>query len=139
MTKTDFKNVDEYLATLPEHTQEVLQRVRGIIRKALPDAEETISYQIPGIKQRGASVLAFAGWKQHYSIYPATKRLVEAFGDELSPYVLGKGTIRFPLALPVPVKLIGRIVKFLEQEAHARSAAKAARSVAKAARSKKRQ
>ena len=57
-------------------------------------------------------MLFFAGWKQHYSLYPATRRVVEAFKDDLAPYEVSKGTIRFPLSEPVPVKLIGRIAKF---------------------------
>ena len=72
MAKTDFKSVDEYIASQPEAAQGVLQRVRSTIRKALPEAEEVISYQIPAYKLHGGPVLYFAGWKQHYSLYPAT-------------------------------------------------------------------
>jgi uncharacterized protein YdhG (YjbR/CyaY superfamily) len=118
MAKTDFKSVDEYIATHPEDVQAILQRVRGAIRKAVPGAEEVISYQIPAYKLHGGAVLYFAGWKQHYSLYPATDHLVEAFKDDLAPYeVNDKGTIRFPLSQPVPVKLIGRIAKFRAKEA----------------------
>src|SRR6266446_4799800 len=78
MAKTDFKSVDEYIATHPEGEQAVLQRVRGAIRKALPGADEGISYQIPTFKLHGGYVVYFAGWKQHYSLYPATGRLVAA-------------------------------------------------------------
>ncbi|MBA3728098.1 MAG: DUF1801 domain-containing protein [Actinobacteria bacterium] len=122
MAKTDFKSVDEYIATYPEDVQAILQRVRSTIRKAVPGAEEAISYQIPAYKLHGGSVLYFAGWKQHYSLYPATDQLVEAFKDELAPYTdkINKGTIRFPLSQPVPVKLITRIAKFLAKEASER-------------------
>jgi uncharacterized protein YdhG (YjbR/CyaY superfamily) len=99
--------------------------VRSTIRKALPRAEEVISYQIPAYKLGGV-VLYFAGWKQHYSLYPATERLVAAFKDELAPYELSKGTIRFPLSRPVPVGLIGRIAKFRAKEVAERVKAKAA-------------
>jgi uncharacterized protein YdhG (YjbR/CyaY superfamily) len=116
MAKTDFRSVDEYLATLPAEVQAILQRVRAAIRKALPEAEECISYQIPAYKLHGGTVLYFAGWKQHFSLYPASGDLVAAFGDELEPYVVSKGTIRFPLSQPVPVKLIGRIAKFRAEE-----------------------
>ncbi len=126
--KTDFKSVDEYIASQPEAVQGVLQRVRGIIRKAVPGAEESISYQIPTYKLRGERVIYFAGWKQHYSLYPATGPLVAAFKDELAPYELSKGTIRFPLSLPVPVKLIERIAKFRAKEAAGREKVKAAAS-----------
>ena len=71
-------------------------------------------------------MLYFAGWKQHYSLYPATGGLVAAFEDELASYEVSKGTIRFPLSPPVPVKLIGRIAKFRAKEAAKREKAKAA-------------
>lgn len=125
MAKTDFKSMDEYIATHPSDVQAVLQRVRSTIRKAVPAAEEAISYQIPTFKLHGKYAVYFAGWKQHYSIYPASSHLVAAFKEELAPYEVNKGTIRFPLSEPVPVKLIGRIAKFLAKEADARAKAKA--------------
>jgi uncharacterized protein YdhG (YjbR/CyaY superfamily) len=128
MAKTDFKSVDEYIATFPEGVQAILGRVRGAIRKALPGAEEAISYQIPTYRMHGGYVVYFAGWKQHYSLYPATGRLVAAFNDDLAPYEVSKGTIRFPLSQPVPVRLIERLAKFLAKEAPARAKAKRARS-----------
>ena len=120
MAKTSFKSVDEYIASQPETVQSVLQRVRSTIRKAVPEAEETISYQIPTYKLRGGGGLSFAGWKQHYSLYGATGRLVAAFGNDLAPYEVNKGTIRFPLSQPVPARLIARIAKFRAKEAGAR-------------------
>jgi uncharacterized protein YdhG (YjbR/CyaY superfamily) len=124
MAKTDFKSVDEYIATHPEDVQKVLRRVRGAIREAVPGAEEVISYQIPAYKLHGGIVVYFAGWKQHYSVYPATERVVKEFADELLPYELSKGTIRFPLSQPVPVKLIERIAKVRAEEAAERARAK---------------
>jgi uncharacterized protein YdhG (YjbR/CyaY superfamily) len=126
MAKTDFKSVDEYIATQPEDAQPILQRVRSTIRKALPGAEEVISYQIPTYKLRGGYVVYFAGWKQHYSLYPAGRDLVAAFQADLAPYEVNTGTIRFPLSKPVPVRLIGRIAKFLANEAVERARAKRA-------------
>jgi len=124
MAKAAFKSVDEYVATHPEDVQAILRRVRGAIRKALPGAEEVISYQIPTYKLHGHYVVYFAGWKEHYSLYPATGRLVAALRDDLAPYEVNKGTIRFPLGQPVPVKLIARIAKFLAKEAAERARAK---------------
>ena len=121
MAKTDFKSVDEYIASQPEAVQGILERVRSTVRKAVPGAEEVISYQIPTYKLNGRPVLYFAGWKQHYSLYPASDDLVEAFNDDLAPYEIDKGTIRFPLSQPVPVKLIERIAKFRAKEAAASS------------------
>jgi uncharacterized protein YdhG (YjbR/CyaY superfamily) len=117
MAKTDFKSVGHYIAAQPEAVQEVLELVRGAIRKALPGAEEAISYQMPAYKLRGETVIYFAGWKHHYSIYPVSADLVEAFKDELAPYEFNdRGTLRFPLAQPVPVQLIARIAKLRAQE-----------------------
>jgi uncharacterized protein YdhG (YjbR/CyaY superfamily) len=125
MARTDFKSVDEYIASHPEAVQRVLKRVRSTIRKAVPGAEEVISYQIPAYKLHGRPVLYFAGWSQHYSLYPSTDRLVAAFKDELAPYEVSKGTIRFPLSEPVPVKLIERIATFRAKEVAERKKAKA--------------
>jgi uncharacterized protein YdhG (YjbR/CyaY superfamily) len=124
--KTDFKSVDEYIAAQPDGIRGILNRLRSTIRKAVPGAEETISYKIPAYKLHGNRVLFFAGWKQHYSLYPATARVIEAFKDDLAPYEVSKGTIRFPLTEPVPVRLIGRIAKFRAKEVSERSTAKAA-------------
>jgi uncharacterized protein YdhG (YjbR/CyaY superfamily) len=125
MAKTDFKSVDAYIATQPDAVQKILQKVRDTIRKALPGVEEAISYQIPAFKLHGATVLYVAGWKEHYSLYPAGAKLIAAFEKDLAPYEYNdKGTIRFPLSKPVPVKLIERIAKFRAKEAAARSKAK---------------
>jgi uncharacterized protein YdhG (YjbR/CyaY superfamily) len=117
MAKTNFKSIDQYIASQPKAVQSVLKRVRSTIRKAVPGAEEAISYQIPAFKLHGGAVLYFAGWKEHYSLYPANDRLVAAFKDELAPYeVNNKGTIRFPLSEPVPVKLIAGLARFRARE-----------------------
>ena len=126
MAKNDFKSVDEYIASQPAAVQSVLTQVRAAIRKALPKAEEVISYKIPTYKLHGGAVLYFAGWKQHYSLYPAGAHLVAAFQDELAPYKVNKGTIRFPLSQPVPVKLIERVAKFRAKELTQRKTAKEA-------------
>ncbi len=127
MARTDFKSVDDYLATQPEAARRLLEQVRSTIRKALPDAEEVISYQIPAYKVPGGAALYFAGWKKHYSLYPANGELVAAFKDDLAPYeVNDKGTIRFPLSQPVPAKLIDRIAKFRAQQVADAAKAKAA-------------
>jgi uncharacterized protein YdhG (YjbR/CyaY superfamily) len=127
VAKTDFKSVDEYLASQPEAVRSILGRVRGAIRKAVPEAEEVISYQIPTYKLQSGPVLYFAGWKRHYSLYPATGRVIAAFKDELASYEIDKGTIRFPLSQPVPVQLIRRIAKFRAKEVAGRENTKAAK------------
>jgi uncharacterized protein YdhG (YjbR/CyaY superfamily) len=119
-------SVDEYIAAQPEASRSVLQRVRGAIRKALPGAEECISYVMPTYRMGGRPVIYFAGWKQHYSLYPASADLLEALRQELEPYTINGSTIRFPLSGRIPVKLIERIAKFRATECAAR--AKATRS-----------
>jgi uncharacterized protein YdhG (YjbR/CyaY superfamily) len=126
MAKTGFRSVDEYIASQPEAARGVLARVRKTIRKAVPGAEEVISYQIPAYKVNGRAVIYFAGWKQHYSVYPATGPLVTAFKNDIARYEVGKGTIRFPLSEPVPVKLIAAVAKFRAKEVAGRAQAKAA-------------
>jgi uncharacterized protein YdhG (YjbR/CyaY superfamily) len=116
MAKTAFSSVDEYIAAQPEAAWSVLKKVRSAIRKGAPAAKETISYQIPAYKMAGGRSLYFAGWKRHYSLYPVTARLLAEFKDELAAYEVEKGTIRFPLSEPVPVKLIERIAKFRATE-----------------------
>src|SRR6478609_4153003 len=127
MAKTDFKSVAEYLATLPKDTRATLQRVRATVRKAVPNAEEVISYQIPALKLEGSAVIYFAGWKEHYSLYPATRKVIASFERELAEYELRKGTIRFPLSEPVPTKLIAAIAKVRAQETVALLAERRAR------------
>jgi uncharacterized protein YdhG (YjbR/CyaY superfamily) len=122
-----FKSVDDYIASQPKEVRSLLERVRDTIGNAVPGAEELISYGIPAFKLHGRPVLYFAGWKQHYSLYPSTARLVAAFKKELAPYeVNNKGTIRFPLSQPVPVKLIAALARFRAKEVAANVQAKGA-------------
>jgi uncharacterized protein YdhG (YjbR/CyaY superfamily) len=126
VTKTEFKSVSAYIGSQPKAAQRALMLVRSAIKQAVPGAEEVISYQIPAFKLHGRAVLYFAGWKHHYSLYPSNDRLVAAFKKELAQYeVNDKGTIRFPLSEPVPVKLIAAIAKFRANEVAASKRAKA--------------
>ena len=97
--------------------------MRRAILKALPNAQEGLAYQMPAYTLNGVGVLYFAGWKSHYSLYPASDALVEAFARELSPYERSKGTLKFPLSEPVPVRLIERIAKFRARQLATRNAA----------------
>ena len=125
MANAEFKSVDQYIASRPETVQAVLERLRSTIRKAVPQAEESISYKIPAYKLRGDPVLYFAAWKQHFSIYPATASVIANFKDDIAPYVV-KSTLRFPISQPVPVKLIARIAEFRAKEVAERQKGKAA-------------
>jgi uncharacterized protein YdhG (YjbR/CyaY superfamily) len=116
MANAEFNSVEEYIAAQPEAAQGKLRRVRSAIRKALPSAGEMISYKIPTYKLHGNPVLYFAGWKRHYSLYPATAGVLAAFKKDLAPYKVNKGTIRFPLSEPVPVTLIAGIATLRARE-----------------------
>ena len=105
-------SVGEYVASKPKESRASLEAVRRAILKALPNAQEGLAYQMPAYTLNGVGVLYFAGWKSHYSLFPASDALVEAFAKELAPYERSKGTLKFPLSEPVPVRLIERIAKF---------------------------
>src|SRR5262245_34397153 len=126
MAKTDFRSVDKYIAAQPKDTQVALRQVRSIIRKAVPTAVEIISYQMPAYKVAEGPFLCLGGWKQHYSLYPASDALVAAFKGALTPNRVSKGTLRFPLSEPVPAKLIERIAKFQAKQVARRAKAKLA-------------
>lgn len=138
MAKTNSPSVDQYLAAQPSTSQPVLARVRAALKKALPTADEVISYQIPAYRLPGGIVLFFAGWKQHFSLYPVTPGVLEAFGAEVAPYVASKGTLRFPLTERVPLRLITRIAKLRAKEVAERVSARAQRKSAKKAAPAKR-
>src|SRR6185503_5902068 len=116
MAKTDFRSVDEYLAAQPPAVRAVLDRMRATIRKAVPAAEEIISYQIPAYRVDGGVALYFAVWKEHVSLYAVSGEMIAAVGDEIAPDVASKGTLRFPLSTPLPVRLIARIAKLRAAE-----------------------
>jgi uncharacterized protein YdhG (YjbR/CyaY superfamily) len=126
MAKADCKSVDEYIASQPDAIRPILGRVRNAIRKAVPQAEEVISYKIPTYKLQGEPVLYFAGWKQHFSLYPVSANLLAALKHDIAPYVISKGTMRFSLSQPVPLKLIGRIARFRAKEVAGRAQKRAA-------------
>jgi uncharacterized protein YdhG (YjbR/CyaY superfamily) len=111
MGQTVPKSVDEYIAAQPEAVRSKLEQVRAAIRRAVPDAVEGIGYRMPGYKLDGKPMLYFAGFKQHYSLFAASGTFFATLKDELKGYELRKGTVHFPLAKPVPVKLISRIAK----------------------------
>lgn len=102
MAKTDYKSVDQYIAPQPEAAKAVLQRVRDIVKRAVPGAEELIWYQIPAYRHEGGYFLYISGWKAHYALYPATEAVVAALKDDIAPYRANKNTIRFKLSIPSP-------------------------------------
>ncbi len=109
-------SVEEYMAGLPKASRTVLQKLRTTIDGAAPAAVETISYQMPTFKLDGRFLVSYAAFKRHCSLFPASEKVVEACGEELEPYLFGKGTIRFPLDEPLPVALVEKIIKVRLEE-----------------------
>jgi uncharacterized protein YdhG (YjbR/CyaY superfamily) len=124
--KQAYASVQQYISAQPRSVQTSLRRVRAAIRRGMPGAKEAISYQIPTYRLDNVGVLSFAGWKEHWSLYPASAPMVKAFRKELAGCELSKGTIRFPLDRAVPVKLVERLARFRAREALERAKAKAA-------------
>jgi uncharacterized protein YdhG (YjbR/CyaY superfamily) len=115
------ETVDEYLATLSSDRREGVETLRRTVNAAAPEATETIAYLMPALRSHGGQFLvSYAAFKQHYSLFPASGAVIDALGDELTPYLAGKGTIRFPASRPIPTDLVTRIVKIrlAENEAH---------------------
>lgn len=112
------------IAAQPEDLQRALAKVRATIRKAVPDAVELISYQMPAYKLHGRVLMYFAGWAEHYAIYPGSASTVAALADELKPYKVSKGTIRFERDMAVPVALVKRIALLRVREVEAQIAEK---------------
>ena len=104
------QNIDEYIAAQDEKNQYRLREIREIIRTALPDAEERISWSMPTY-WKGRNIIHFAASKKHLGIYPGDKATA-AFAEELSEYDVSKGTIRIPYEQPLPEDLIRRIAKW---------------------------
>ena len=115
--------VEDYLATLPEDRRAGVDQLRETIRAAAPGATETIAYSMPAFRSHGGQFLvSLASFKAHYSLFPASGAVVEALGEELAPYLAGKGTIRFPAKEPLPLATVSKVVKIrlAENAAHDR-------------------
>jgi uncharacterized protein YdhG (YjbR/CyaY superfamily) len=116
------QNIDGYIAGFPQDIQAILEKLRTTIRKAAPDAEETIKYRVPTFTLKG-NLVHFAAFKKHIGFFP-TPSGIEKFKKELSAYNGAKGSVQFPLDKPVPYSLIGRIVRFRVKENLERAKAK---------------
>ena len=104
-------SVDAYLAALPDDRRAWMQTLRETIRAAAPEATEVITYNMPGFKTHGAYLVSYDAFKRHYSLF-AGAAVVEAFREELRPYLRARSTIGFPIDTPVPIDLVTRIIKF---------------------------
>lgn len=116
------RNIDEYISGFPNDIRQILEKIRATIRKAAPEADEAIKYQIPTFILNG-NLVHFAAFKNHIGFYPAPMG-IEQFQDELSRYESGKGSVQFPLDRPIPYALISKIVKYRVKKNLEKAAAK---------------
>jgi uncharacterized protein YdhG (YjbR/CyaY superfamily) len=131
------QTVDEYLDRVPEPARTTLDKIRAVIRSAVPaETTEVISYQIPMYKYKGMLV-GFAAFKKHCSLFPCSTTVVPAFRDELKNYETNKGTIRFPMDKPMPATLVRKIVKMRIAENDRGKANKAYRAKSASVKGKK--
>ena len=110
-TKKGFTSIDDYIAACPEQSPKYMQKIRKTIRAVVPKAKEKISYQIACFELNGKNLIHYAGWTKHVSMYP-TPEGTAAFNKAIAKYAGGKGTTKFSLSEPLPLKLIQQIVKF---------------------------
>lgn len=123
------ENIDGYIAVHPKNVQKLLKQMRSIIKKAAPQAAETISYGIPTFTLNG-NLVHYAGYKNHIGFYPAPSA-IEAFKNELSEYAGAKGSVQFPLDKSLPVELIRKIVAFRVAENMQKASKKTSRQSSK--------
>ena len=114
MENRQASSVDEYMAAFPAETKTVLEELRALITAAAPGATERISYGCPTFTLNG-NLVHFAVHKRHIGFYP-TPSAIETFQEELKPYKSSKGSVQFPLGVPLPLALIRRMVEFRVQE-----------------------
>jgi uncharacterized protein YdhG (YjbR/CyaY superfamily) len=116
-------SVDAYLADLADDRRAALETLRQTIKAAAPEATETIAYDMPAFRMNGHFLVSYAAFKNHYSLFPASGAVIEAIGRELTPYLVGSGTIRFPVvgSNPIPVALVTKVVTIRVAEIAARS------------------
>ena len=110
------RNIDEYIAGFPVNIQARLQELRDTIKRAVPAAEETISYNMPAFKLNGVYLIYFAGWKNHISLYPFSSAMEASLPEAAAYKTSGRGTIQFPVDKPLPVEFVEMIVKLRERE-----------------------
>jgi uncharacterized protein YdhG (YjbR/CyaY superfamily) len=106
-----FTSINEYISTLPENAQKAMEEIIMTIKTMVPNAEERISYNMPAFKVNGEYFIHFSAWKTHIGMYPIPTGN-EAFQKQIEPYRSAKSSLNFPLDKPMPIKLIGKFIKF---------------------------
>jgi uncharacterized protein YdhG (YjbR/CyaY superfamily) len=103
--------IEDYLADLPDDRRDGVQTLRRVAGAAAPEAVETIAYQMPTLRLEGRFLVSWAAYRRHYSLFPASGVVVETLGEDIAPYLAGRGTIRFPADHPIPKDLVTRVVR----------------------------
>lgn len=103
--------IDECIKSLPSETQEILQKIRALGKKVVPESTEAVSYGMPTLKLNGKNFFHFCGFKNHIGVYPAIDE-EDSKIPELKKYRTGKGTFQFPLDKPIPYDLIEKMIKY---------------------------
>jgi uncharacterized protein YdhG (YjbR/CyaY superfamily) len=111
--------VEEYLAAVPPERREQFERLRAVVAGAVGDAVEVISYDMPSYRLGSKLVCSIGAFAKHDSLFPASQAVIDALGDEVAPYVKGRGTFQFPHKRELPVALIERIVRIRVEETRA--------------------
>lgn len=110
MKKTTVTTIDEYLSELAPQESKELQRLRDIVKKEVPEAEESISYEMPAFKYKNEPLIYFAAFKNHLSIFP-TPGPIEELAEQLKPYESGKGTLKYRLEESFPEELFKKLIR----------------------------
>jgi uncharacterized protein YdhG (YjbR/CyaY superfamily) len=113
-------SVEAYLDALPEDRRAAMEQLRAAIRAEAPEAEEVITYDMPGFRLDGRFFVSYASFKRHISLFPASQGVIEGLGEAIAPHLAGKGTIRFDADRPLPIELIRRIVAIRLEEHRSR-------------------
>ncbi|MEW6554293.1 MAG: DUF1801 domain-containing protein [Actinomycetota bacterium] len=117
-------SIDAYLKGVTPEMRDALEELRAVIAKAAPQAEEAIAWDMPAFKLNGKNLVGFAAFREHYSLFPMSGTVTEAFEDELAPFTTTKGTIHFQPGKPLPAALVKKIVRYRIKEIEALAAAK---------------
>lgn len=113
---TDPTDIGAYIKGKPAAQAEGLRAIRAAVRAGAPEAVEVITYKMPGLKLDGRFLVSYDAYKAHYSLFPASDVVIAELGDEIAPYLAGRGTIRFPASRPLPTDLIRRVVEIRVRE-----------------------
>ncbi|HWA06141.1 MAG TPA: DUF1801 domain-containing protein [Ignavibacteria bacterium] len=106
-----FESVNDYLRSMQPEVRKTLQAVRKSIMASAKSLDEVISYNIPGYKLNGKAVVYIAGFKNHCSLYPMTKKIVNSLGSKLDKYTIKGSTLQYDIGKPLPPALVKLIVK----------------------------